>query len=251
MAGLKSLNAKGLPEAFDLDQHGAKPIISLSMQDKTIRLSYVFPGFSFADHTGHDNAGARSARATYPHEVGMTGTGFLSESGKPLLPSFGRFLQIPPDHDCKVRVKKTLLRKRRNMKIKPAQENAKDQKAGTLEFNEATYTRDRFYPAKMAAARHVRRHVLQIIQQPPGDPEGTVGGLNGSGESIARRRFGHEHGHNQPRGHLVAEMRTVPFQGWYGRWGTDTGVVGVNETPDEGRALRHVDGQSLERRMHA
>ena len=95
MAGLKPLNARGLPEGFDLEQHGEKPIISLSIQDKTLRLSYVFPGFSFADHSRSGDAGDQSTKAAYPHEVGMAGTGFLSESGKPLLPSFGRFLQIP------------------------------------------------------------------------------------------------------------------------------------------------------------
>lgn len=149
MAGLKPLNARGLPEGFDLEQHGEKPIISLSIQDKTLRLSYVFPGFSFADHSRSGDAGDQSTKAAYPHEVGMAGTGFLSESGKPLLPSFGRFLQIPPGHDYKVRVKKTLLRKRQNMKIKPAQENARDQNAGTFEFDESTYAQDRFYPEKV------------------------------------------------------------------------------------------------------
>ena len=63
-----------------------------------------------------------------------------------MLPSFGRFLQIPPGHDYKVRVKKTALRKRKNIKIKPAQENAKDQNAWTLEFDHPTYNEDKFYP---------------------------------------------------------------------------------------------------------
>jgi len=146
MADLKSLNATGLPEAFDLVQHGEKPIITLSFESRTIRLSYIFPGFSLADHSDKANVGDRQGKIAFQHEVGIAGTGFLSESGKPLLPSFGRLLQIPPGQDYKVNTKTTGLQKFDNVKIKPAQENAQDQNAWTLEFDESIYNEDKFYP---------------------------------------------------------------------------------------------------------
>ena len=37
MADLKSLNAKDLPDAFDLKHHGEKPIISVALEAKAIR----------------------------------------------------------------------------------------------------------------------------------------------------------------------------------------------------------------------
>jgi len=46
-------------------------------------------------------------------------------------------------------VKKSGLRKRSNMKIRPAQENVKDQVAGTVEFDRPTYQEDAFYPRRL------------------------------------------------------------------------------------------------------
>ena len=140
MADLKPLNPVGLPANFNLEEHGEKPIISLSLQDHAIRLVYQFPGYSLADLSGADG------QSGYPHEVGIRGTGFISESGKPLLPSFGRFLQIPPGYGYRVREKKSGLRKRKNMKIRPAQENVTDQDPWTFEFDDATYGKDQWYP---------------------------------------------------------------------------------------------------------
>ncbi|MCG6907017.1 MAG: C25 family cysteine peptidase, partial [Desulfobacteraceae bacterium] len=145
MAELKALNPVGLSANFNLEEHGEKPIISLSFRDSTIRLVYRFPGYSQADLPGE------AGQSGFQHEVGIHGTGFLSESGKPLLPSFGRFLQIPPGYAYQVRVKKSGLRKRKNMKIRPAQENATDQDPWTFEFDSATYDQDHYYPEETVA----------------------------------------------------------------------------------------------------
>jgi hypothetical protein len=145
MAGLKSLNAAGLPEAFDLNHHGEKPIVRMAVSDDAIHLSYTFPGFRLSHPPGRTRA-APGDRNAYYNEVGIAGTGFLSESGKPLLPSFGRFVQIPPGHHYTVHIRKGPFRRRHNLRIKPAQENARDQQAGEFEFDETVYTEDRFYP---------------------------------------------------------------------------------------------------------
>jgi hypothetical protein len=147
MTALKSLNPKGLPGTFSLENYGERPIIALSFHDRSIRISYTFPGFSFADLSKRAGRGpSSSAGQAFPHEVGISGTGFLSESGKPLLPSFGRFLQIPSNHDYKIHISKHGMRKHPNIKIKPAQENTKDQNAGTFEFHDQTYKKNKYYP---------------------------------------------------------------------------------------------------------
>jgi hypothetical protein len=48
-----------------------------------------------------------------------------------------------------VRVKKGPFRRRRNMRIKPAQENVRDQQAGAFEFDGDAYRDDRFYPEEL------------------------------------------------------------------------------------------------------
>jgi hypothetical protein len=80
------------------------------------------------------------------HEVGISGIGFFSESGKPLLPSFGRFVQIPPGCNYEIHIEKNEPQEYQNLKIKPAQENTKDEDAGTVEFDEDAYKQDEFYP---------------------------------------------------------------------------------------------------------
>ncbi len=148
MTGLKSLHAAGLPKAFDLDHHGEKPIIEMTSADDTIRLSYIFPGYRLSHAPGKQKA-APGDRDAFYNEVGITGTGFLSASGKPLLPSFGRFVQIPPGYHYTVKIKKGPFHRRRNMRIKPAQENAADQEEWVFEFDDAHYQQDQFYPQEL------------------------------------------------------------------------------------------------------
>ena len=150
MAGLKSLNAAGLPESFDLGHHGDKPIIEMTYTDDTIRLSYIFPGYRLSHAPGKSKT-APGDRDAFHNEVGITGTGFLSASGKPLLPSLGRFVQIPPGHHYTVKVKKGPFHRRRNMRVKPAQENAADQGEWVLEFDDEVYRQDQFYPQELVA----------------------------------------------------------------------------------------------------
>jgi hypothetical protein len=146
MPRIESLKAQGLPKSFDIAKHGANPIVTFSQQDNTIRINFTFPGFSFAKREAGEDGAVGAEAAAFQHEVGIAGTGFLSENGRPLLPSFGRFVQIPPGYSYQYRVKKSGLEKRSEMKIRPAQEGALDQEAGTFEFEQETYQEDKFYP---------------------------------------------------------------------------------------------------------
>lgn len=148
MAGLKTLNAQGLPASFDLDHHGEKPIITMTIRSDAIHLTFTFPGYRLSHAPGKKKAPLGDRKA-FVNEIGISGTGFLSEGGKPLLPSFGRFVQIPPGHHYTIQVKKGPFRRRRNMRIRPAQENVTDQQAGEFEFEEGLYREDKFYPQEL------------------------------------------------------------------------------------------------------
>ena len=148
MPDLRSLNANNLPGNHDLNSHGEKPLVDFKINKNILEISYIFPGIivSEQDSKVADNS-LREKMPAKLHEVGISGTGFLSESGKPLLPSFGRFVQIPPGCNFKIQVQKNEPIEYQDLKIKPAQENRKDQGAGTVEFDENAYKQDQFYPA--------------------------------------------------------------------------------------------------------
>jgi hypothetical protein len=142
------LKATGLPKNFDIESHGEKPLVDFVFKDKEnlIEISYIFPGFRISHHPQHlgDNVG--QSATLYKHEVGISGTGFFSENGKPLLPSFGRFVQIPPGCYFKIQSEESVPEEFKLVKIKPAQENARDQEEGKIEWNKKAYARNEFYP---------------------------------------------------------------------------------------------------------
>jgi hypothetical protein len=83
-----------LPDAFDAAIFGEEPIVEIHQEPGLINITYTFPGFFVSD----------DAREVDGDEIPFTqlniaAAGFLAESGKPLLPSFGRYVQIPPNHN--------------------------------------------------------------------------------------------------------------------------------------------------------
>jgi hypothetical protein len=146
MSEYMSLSPSGLPEEFDVEMHSEKPLVSLEEGKDSIEINYIFPGFTVGDNEQQVDD------ETLPFkEVGFTGSGFVSESGKPLLPSFGRFVQIPPGCDYTVVTQKNKPVKFNNILITPAQELATDQadKAGEFEYDADAYEKDSFYPANI------------------------------------------------------------------------------------------------------
>lgn len=118
----------------------------------------MFPGFVLSEHKSNvadsDNSNVADdstlvKKPAKPHEVGISGIGFFSESGKPLLPSFGRFVQIPPGCNYEIQVEKNEPKEYPGLTIKPAQENRKDEDAGTVEYDEHAYNQDQFYPGQV------------------------------------------------------------------------------------------------------
>ncbi len=121
-------------------------MVSVEEREDHIEINYIFPGFTMGDNEQPIDD------QTLPFkEVGISGAGFLSESGKPLLPSFGRFIQIPPGCDCEVISKKSKPVKFDDILITPAQEQATDQadETGEFEYDADAYREDTLYPANM------------------------------------------------------------------------------------------------------
>ncbi len=139
-----SLSPSGLPEEFDVELYSEKPVVSVEELEDCIEIGYIFPGFTMGDNEQQIDD------QTLPFkEVGISGAGFVSESGKPLLPSFGRFVQIPPGCDYKVSTRKSKPVKIEDILVTPAQEQATDQadETGVFEYDTEAYGEDALYPA--------------------------------------------------------------------------------------------------------
>ncbi|MCJ7580250.1 MAG: hypothetical protein MUP98_06920, partial [Candidatus Aminicenantes bacterium] len=69
-----------------------EPEVKVDYENKgeKIIITYIFPGYSVSNVKRKVNNNWKPFR-----EVGMSGTGFYSVDTDPLLPSFGRFVQIP------------------------------------------------------------------------------------------------------------------------------------------------------------
>jgi hypothetical protein len=140
-----SLDPAGLPAAFDAEIHGEEPIVDVKETKNTIVISYIFPGFMVSEDSTQLDEGLVPFQ-----EVGIKGAGWLSESGKPLLPSFGRYVQIPPRCDFEVSVKKTAPVQFDDIMVTPAQEKALDGgEDQPFEFDRKAYSRDEFMPAEI------------------------------------------------------------------------------------------------------
>jgi hypothetical protein len=146
MSKFVSLSPSGLAEEFDLELYSEKPVVSVDEREDRIEINYIFPGFTVGD------AEEQIDDQTLPFkEIGISGAGFVSESGKPLLPSFGRFVQIPSGCDFKVSVKKGKPVKYDGILVTPAQEEATDQAGETegFEYDAEAYQEDSLYPTKV------------------------------------------------------------------------------------------------------
>lgn len=144
MSEFVSLSPSGLPEEFDVELYSEKPVVSVEELEDHIEIGYIFPGFTMGDNE------QQLDDQTLPFkEVGISGAGFVSESGKPLLPSFGRFVQIPPGCDYKVSTRKSKPVKIEDILVTPAQEQATDQadETGVFEYDTEAYGEDALYPA--------------------------------------------------------------------------------------------------------
>ena len=90
MREFRSLNPKGIPKDADAKDLGEQPIVYMKETRGRIVVSFIFPGFYISDHVRIIGG----QEITFK-QVNIGGTGWITESGRPLLPSFGRYVQIP------------------------------------------------------------------------------------------------------------------------------------------------------------
>ena len=145
MRRFKSLNPEELPSTYDVEIHGEEPIVEIEEKEGRITIKYVFPGFYLSDDA-RDVEGEPVAF----EQVNIAETGFLGESGKPLLPSFGRYVQIPFNCDYTYKMEKGNPVQFDGILVLPAQEKLTDSSEEELfEYDEEFYQQDQFYPEEV------------------------------------------------------------------------------------------------------
>ena len=148
MREFKLLNPEGLPEGFDTEIAGEEPIVAVVESKGRIEVSYIFPGFYLSDDTRDVEGNKVSFK-----QVNIAATGFLAESGKPLLPSFGRYVQIPFNCGYKFTAEKGKPVQFDDILMLPAQEKLTDypEDEHVFEYDKEFYSKDEFYPSDVVA----------------------------------------------------------------------------------------------------
>jgi hypothetical protein len=146
MREFKSLNPKDLPDGFDAEFHGEEPIVDIEEGKGQITVTYRFPGF----YVSRDEMDVEDEVLSFD-QLNIAATGFLAESGKPLLPSFGRYVQIPFGCDYTFTVKKGKPVQFDDVLVKPAQEMLRDgpEESAKVEFDKEFYAKDALYPEEI------------------------------------------------------------------------------------------------------
>ncbi|CAG0937021.1 Gingipain R1 [Thermoflexales bacterium] len=147
MREFKSLQPKRL-RRVDVEPEGNQPRIDIIESKGKIQITYNFPGFYLVDENRTINQQVVNFK-----QVDLTSVGSLVESGKPELPSFGRYVQIPFGYDYRVTVRKANPVQFENIRVMPAQANltddAEQEQEDIFEFDQKFYKRNTLYPRKM------------------------------------------------------------------------------------------------------
>ena len=145
MREFKSLQPEGLPELYNVRIHGEEPFVTVEESEKRITIQFKFPGFFLSD----DDRYVKGEPVSFK-QVNISQTGFLAESGKPLLPSFGRYIQIPFNCGYTYTVKKSAPITFDDILVLPAQEKLTDSpRREEFEFDKPFYLKDEVYPEKI------------------------------------------------------------------------------------------------------
>ncbi len=145
MVEFRSLRPSDIDDDFDGTSTEGRPIVTVHERDDGIRLEYTFPGFMLSGVEPDLDDGDLPFQ-----EIGMSGVGFLSESGRPLVPSFGRFVQVPMGCEYSVDIKKGHVVEYEDILVKPAQELVHDMDdEADFEFDKLTYGEDAWYPREL------------------------------------------------------------------------------------------------------
>lgn len=146
MREFKSLKPVGLPTDFDTTIQTEEPIVKVKESNQRIKIDYAFPGFYLSDT--HHKIRNKNLHFRTPR---IKAVGQLMESGKPELPSFGRYVQIPPHSKFTVKVETGNPVRFDNILLSPSQVNLMDgpNDHHELEYDEAFYGEDELYPVQL------------------------------------------------------------------------------------------------------
>jgi hypothetical protein len=144
---IKLLSPKNLSTDFKIEKNGTKPIVQLKESKNQITIEYSFPGFKINETTHIIKEKPRLF-----NRILIDATGSLAASGKPLLPSFNRYVQIPANYSYEVKTTKEQCQEFDNVDVIPAQLNLTDSGESLLkqphifEFDEALYKKEEPFP---------------------------------------------------------------------------------------------------------
>ncbi|MBU7012938.1 MAG: hypothetical protein HXS46_19830 [Theionarchaea archaeon] len=142
MREFQSLHPEGLPATYEVTVHGEEPIVTVEETKGRITIEYFFPGF----YLSSDSKFVKQEKIPFK-QVNIAQTGFLVESGRPLLPSFGRYVQIPFYCEYSVTVRKGAPVQFDDITPAPAQQEVTDDlKPDILEYDKEFYSKDQVYP---------------------------------------------------------------------------------------------------------
>jgi hypothetical protein len=140
------LDTKGLPDSYDAEVIGAPPVVEVKESANSIFVSYHFPGFF---HNDCEHEIGKDKRQFLSLEI--EGVGSVMDSGKPQLPSFGRYVHIPAGSHYTFTVKTPGDAVQIDgISVSPAQAKMTDDPVNhEVEFDEAAYATDEIYPREI------------------------------------------------------------------------------------------------------
>jgi len=167
MREFKSLLPEEIPALFDAQIHGEDPIVKVTESKGRIKISYTFPGFYISD----DAIEVEGEKIDFK-QVNIASMGFKAESGKPLLPSFGRYVQIPYNCDYTSSVEKSEPVQFDDIIVLPAQEQLTDSpdQEYVFEYDKELYGKDLLYPeeiVKISGPFNIDDYIALLVHVTP------------------------------------------------------------------------------------
>jgi hypothetical protein len=148
MRKFASLNPENLSKGFNAEAQGEEPIVKLDETPGKITISYIFPGFYLVE----DSRDIENKKLGFT-QISIGAIGSRGVSGRPQLPSFGRYVQIPQNVDFKVSVTKGKSVVFDDVIVSPSQQMQTDDPAenAAFEYDSEFYSQDTLYPEEIVS----------------------------------------------------------------------------------------------------
>lgn len=147
MREFKALSPRGLADASDASFFSEEPVVTVKESKRRITISYLFPGF----YTIDESRTVEGNEVPF-QQINIEGAGFIGENGKPQLPSFGRYVQIPFGCDYKVTVYEGDPVEFDKILVKPTQAELTDNpdQQYAFAYDKETYSANKLFPSELA-----------------------------------------------------------------------------------------------------